>query len=134
MPEWVAVSVALAIHDAQLAEHGGAAGMRDLALLESALARPQNLLAHSQTAPELADLAAAYAWGIARNHPFGDANKRTSRAVTLTFLELNGHELRADEAEHVAVWIRLADGSISESEFADWLRHRLAPLSPVQPR
>jgi death on curing protein len=128
MLEWIAARVALGIHDAQIAEHGGRAGVRDFALLESALARPQNLLA-LETAPELADLAAACAWGIVRNHPFIDGNKRTSRVVTLTFLGLNGYELRADDAEHVAVWTRFAGGSMTEGELADWSRKRLQPAS-----
>jgi death-on-curing protein len=129
MPEWITLGVALAVHDAQIAEHGGAPGARDLALLESALARPQNLAAYGEAEPDIARLAAAYACSIARNHPFIDANKRTSNVVALTFLELNGYELIADDAEQVAVWPRVADGSMKEAELADWLRKNVKALA-----
>jgi death on curing protein len=95
--EWVAPAVALAVHDEQIAEHGGAPGVRDLGLLQSALHRPQNLEAHGN--PDIADLAAAYAFGIARNHPFVDGNKRSSAVIARTFLRLNGFEINASQAD-----------------------------------
>jgi death-on-curing protein len=123
MTEWVAFSVVLAIHGEQIAEHGGPDGLRDHGLLESALHRPQNLPAHAE--PDLADLAACYAWGLASNHPFLDGNKRTSAVVTLLFLKLNGFALDASEAECVEMWTTLAAGAISQSDLATWIRERL---------
>ncbi len=123
---WVAPAVVLAIHDAQLAEHGGAPGLRDPGLLESALARPRNLAAYGQ--PDLAALAAAYAFGIARNHPFVDGNKRVSAVVSRLFLRLNGHDIAADEATRLQVWLRLAAGQISEEALAGWFREHIRAL------
>jgi death-on-curing protein len=123
MPDWIVLSVALAIHDEQLAEHGGSAGLRDRGLIESALDRPKNLLAYGNPGPpDIADLASAYACGIAQNHAFVDGNKRTSNVITLTFLELNGYELTADEAEQIDAWRKIAEGTMSDSEFTAWLR------------
>ncbi len=122
---WVDVDVVLAIHDEQLAEHGGAEGVRDRGLLESALARPQNLLAYGS--PDLADLAAAYASGIARNRPFIDGNKRTAWVVSETFVELNGFEIAADDAGAYEAMLALAEGRIDESAFAGWMRPQLKP-------
>lgn len=122
MTEWVATEVVLAIHDEQIAEHGGSAGVRDTNLLESALARPQQLAAYGDPEPDLAALAAAYAFGIARNHAFVDGNKRTSFVVTRTFLALNGHEISALEAELLQIWIDLGAGALTEAQLADWLR------------
>lgn len=127
MVRWVAASVVLAVHDEQLAEHGGPAGLRDEGLLESALARPRNLLAYGS--PDLAALAAAYAFGIVRDHPFADGNKRVSLIVTELFLALNGLTLTADDAECVLTWRSLAAGRMREEEFAAWLRERTAPPS-----
>ena len=119
---WLNTAVVLAIHDAQVAEHGGAAGVRDPAALESALARPQNL----QAAPDLAALAAAaYAFGIARNHAFVDGNKRTSYVAAIAFLELNGAMLAADPADRVRIWTDLGAGTLSEPDLAAWLRGRI---------
>ncbi len=123
MTEWVIRSVVLAIHDAQIAEHGGLDGVRDLALLESALHRPQNLAAYGE--PDLADLAACYAFAIAKNHAFLDGNKRTSAVVTFLFLQLNGVMLDASEEECLEVWAALGAGNLSESELAIWIRERL---------
>lgn len=120
---WVAVEVALAAHAEQLAEHGGGEGVRDEALLESAVARPLNLLSYGE--PDAADLAAAYAFGIARNHPFVDGNKRTAAVVSEAFLVLNGHRLDASDAELVVAFLALAAGELSESEMADWFRTHL---------
>jgi death-on-curing protein len=119
-PEWVAYDVVLAIHEAQLAEHGGPAGIRDEGLLQSALAHPQNLYAYSETATIY--LAAAYAIGLAKNHAFVDGNKRTAWVVCAVFLELNGVKVIATQEDVVSTILRLADGSIPEQEFTAWLR------------
>ena len=123
MTKWVTHSVVLAIHEEQIAEHGGTPGIRDMGLLESALARPQNLAAYGD--PDLANMAAAYAFGIARNHPFLDGNKRTSYVVTLVFLRLNGSDVQADEASRLDMWLRLAAGDVTEESSTTWLRSRL---------
>ncbi|GGE55713.1 death-on-curing protein [Agaricicola taiwanensis] len=123
MTVWISREVVLAIHEEQLAEHGGAAGLRDEGLLDSALMRPVNLSSYEE--PDIAALAAAYAFGIARNHPFVDGNKRTSLVVAETFLVLNGSELDADDADVLRTWQSLADGSLSESGLSDWIRSRL---------
>src|SRR5215813_13640785 len=116
MTEWVRLDTARAIHDEQLAEHGGLSGVRDIGLLESALARPQQLEAYGKPPPDIAELAAAYAFGIARNHPFMDGNKRVSFVVTRVFLILNGYDITADDLSGLKVWLSLADGSTSEAE------------------
>ncbi len=121
---WLVTEVALAAHLEQIAEHGGGEGVRDLGLLESALARPRNLADYG--APDAAALAAAYAWGIARNHPFVDGNKRTAAVVSETFLMLNGYRLTASDAEVVVAFVALAAGELSEEELADWFRQHLA--------
>ena len=121
-PRWLQVNAVLAIHKRQLAEHGGMAGIRDAGLLDSALARPRNLFAYGQPPPDFAALAAAYAYGLAKNHPFVDGNKRTAYVVCRTFLRLNGHDFEATDIEKYQTFIRLADGSMSEHELADWLR------------
>jgi len=120
---WVALSAVLAIHEEQLAEHGGLDGIRDRGLLESALHRPRDLQSYGQ--PDLADLAAAYAFGIARNHPFLDGNKRTSAVVTRLFLRLNGHDLDATQAQRLAIWLALGAGETTEQALGDWMRSRL---------
>ena len=121
---WVALAVAEAAHLEQLVEHGGGEGVRDARLLDSAMARAQNLAAYGE--PDAAALAAAYAFGIARNHPFVDGNKRTAAVVAETFLVLNGHTLEASDAELVVVFLALASGELSEAELADWFRRALA--------
>jgi death on curing protein len=121
---WVALEVAQAAHLEQLAEHGGGEGVRDERLLDSAMARPRNLLAYGD--PDAAALAAAYAFGIARNHPFVDGNKRTAAVVSETFLVLNGYALNATDAELVVAFLALAAGELSEEELADWFRGHLA--------
>ncbi len=120
---WVSSEVAFAAHREQLAEHGGGEGVRAAGLLESAMARPLNLAAHGK--PDAADLAAAYAYGIARNHPFVDGNKRTALVVSETFLALNGHALDVDDAELVVTFLALAAGELSEDELANWFRERI---------
>lgn len=121
---WIATPVADAAHREQLAEHGGGEGVRDAGLLESAMARPRNLAAYGD--PDAATLAAAYAFGIARNHPFVDGNKRTAAVVCETFLALNGHGLTATDAELVVAFVALAAGELTEDELADWLREHIA--------
>lgn len=120
---WVSLEVALAAHHEQIAEHGGGEGVRDSGMLESAMARPQNLVAYGD--PDGAELAAAYAFGIARNHPFVDGNKRTAAVVSETFLALNGHGLTATDAELVVTFLALAAGELSERELAAWFRDHL---------
>ncbi len=120
---WVATDVALAAHREQLAEHGGGQGVRDERLLDSAMARAPNLAAYGE--PDAAELAATYAFGIARNHPFVDGNKRTVAVVSETFLVLNGYGLNASDAEIVVAFLALAAGDLSEAELADWFRTRL---------
>ncbi len=120
-PEWLSRELILAIHDEQLAEHGGGAGVRDEGLLESAPARPHNRLA-SDGAADLATLAAAYAFGIAKSHPFIDGNKRTAYVAAEVFLDLNGVTLTASEEDCVLTTLRLAAGEIDEEAFARWLR------------
>lgn len=117
---WIATEVAVAAHGEQLAEHGGPAGVRDAGALESAMMRPRNLAAYGE--PDAAALAAAYGFGIARNHPFVDGNKRTAAVIMETFLMLNGHTLTASDAELVVAVLALAAGELSEDELADWVR------------
>ena len=120
---WIDPAVVLAVHEEQLAEHGGAAGVRDVGLLASALARPRNLAHYG--APDVCELAAAYAFGLARNHPFIDGNKRSAFVATELFLMLNGWQLTATDAECVLVMLSLAAGDIDETPFAAWLRDRI---------
>ncbi len=120
---WIATEVALAAHAEQLAEHGGGDGIRDAGMLDSAMARPQNLAQYGD--PDAAALAAAYAYGIARNHPFTDGNKRTAAVVSETFLMLNGYALGATDAELVVAFVALAAGELDEDELADWFRQHL---------
>lgn len=124
---WVADSVVLAIHEAQLAEHGGIASIRDEGLLSSALARPHNLEAYGDD-PDVAALAAAYAFGIARNHPFLDGNKRTAFVVMELFLNLNGWTLEANDTDCIATMMALAAGDLSEKKLAEWLREHIVKL------
>jgi len=121
---WVADGVVVAIHEAQLSEHGGPTGIRDAGLLSSALARPHNLEAYGD-APDAAALAAAYAFGIARNHPFLDGNKRTAFVVMELFLNLNGWTLNADDAACISTTQALAAGDVSEKALAKWLRDHI---------
>ena len=127
MPQivWLLEETITAIHHRQIAEHGGSEGLRDEGLLLSALARPQNLLAYGEPAPDLASLAAAYAYGIARNHPFVDGNKRTALVAARTYLILNGVDLEATQDDKVLTFLSLAERAISEEELADWIRKRI---------
>lgn len=123
-PVWLDRADAVAVHDRQLAEHGGGAGVRDSGLLESALARPVNRWTYGEDDP--AALAAAYAFGIARNHPFVDGNKRTAWVIARLFLALNGHELQFSAADAIAMMLDLAAGTLPEDAAAEWFRSRLA--------
>ena len=122
---WIDVAVIYAVHNQQLAEHGGSAGVRDAGLLESALARPQNLVAYGE--PDVHDLAAAYGYGIARNHPFIDGNKRTAFVAVELFLSLNGFNLTATDVDCVITMLALAAGELREEAFARWLRATTTP-------
>ncbi|MFO1261567.1 MAG: type II toxin-antitoxin system death-on-curing family toxin [Sphingomonadaceae bacterium] len=124
-PVWIEAELAIAIHDRQLAEHGGPVGLRDKAMFESALARPQNQWAYGTDDP--CALAAAYAFGIARNHPFVDGNKRTAWVLARLFLMLNTMKLAFDPTEAVRTMMALAAGELSEEELADWFRTHIAP-------
>lgn len=121
-PLWLSHRAIEIIHDEQLAEHGGAGGTRDVGLLESALARPQNLFAYGEG--DICALAAAYAAGIVRNHPFVDGNKRTGFLAAYAFLNVNGLDLIAPESEAVVMTLDLASGEMPEDGFAAWLRDR----------
>lgn len=122
-PVWLDATDAIAIHDRQLAEHGGGSGVRDMGLLESALARPLNRGTYGDDDP--AALAAAYAFGVARNHPFVDGNKRTAWVLARLFLALNGHELRFVAEDAITTMLALAAGEIAEEAMADWFRVRI---------
>ena len=122
---WINPAVLHAVHDEQLAEHGGAAGTRDITLFESALARPQHLAHYGE--PDVAALAASYGFGIARNHPFVDGNKRTAFVAMELFLGLNGQWLTADDADCVLAMLALASGDLSEEAFAAWIRAHIKP-------
>ena len=117
---WVDTPVAVAAHNEQLAEHGGAEGLRDPNMLESAMARPLHLVAYGT--PDIAELAASYAFGLARNHPFVDGNKRTAAVVSETFLALNGHTLTCDDAELVTTFLTLAAGELTLERLVEWFR------------
>jgi death-on-curing protein len=122
---WLEMALGLAVHDRLLAVHGGSSGLRDQGLLESALARPLQLEAYGDPAPDLADLAAALAYGLARNHPFVDGNKRTAAVCCETFVELNGTTLESGDLELFERYLALAEGKLDERDFAAWLRGRL---------
>jgi death-on-curing protein len=126
---WLGVEVISAIHDEQLAEHGGSSGVRDRGLLESALAKPKHRAAYGE--PDVAELAAAYGWGISRNHPFLDGNKRAAFVAVELFLELNGWQLVASDADCVMTMLRVAAGEVEEVDFADWIRRESKPRGPA---
>lgn len=117
---WISKRALLLLHDESLAEHGGASGIRDDGLLESALARPENLAAYAE--PDLAALAAAYAYGLAKNHPFIDGNKRAAFLAAGLFLALNGRDLVAPQTEAITMVLALAASEITEDAFAAWIR------------
>lgn len=122
--KWIDKAILLAVHDRQIAEHGGGQGIRDEGLLESAINRPVNLAGYGE--PAAADLAAAYAFGIARNHPFVDGNKRTAWVAARLFLMVNAVEIAFDKAEATVMMQQLAAGDLSEDEVARWLRDHIA--------
>ncbi len=122
--QWLDKAILLAVHDRQIAEHGGGQGIRDEGLLESALNRPVNLAAYAE--PNAAELAAAYAFGIARNHPFVDGNKRTAWVAARLFLMVNAVEIQFDKAEATVIMQQLAAGDLTEDEVARWFRDHIA--------
>jgi death-on-curing protein len=126
-PVWVPIRAVVAIHDRQIARHGGRPGLRDMALLEAGCARALNLHAYGQ--PSLAEIAAAYAFGIAKAHAFVDRNKRTAFVTAATFLRLNGRSFRPDPVEGVRMMEALASGAITEAAFAAWLADGMRPLA-----
>ena len=120
--DWIEQDVVLAIHEAQITEHGGSLGVRDLGLLQSALSRPKNAAAYGQ--PDVPELAALYALGIIKNHPFIDGNKRVGAVLLETFLELHRYELLADDDELFQTIVAIAGGKLSEDGFKEWVRSR----------
>lgn len=122
---WLQPAVLRAVHDEQLAEHGGAAGIRDEGLFESAMSRPLNLAAYGE--PDAAALAASYGVGLARNHPFVDGNKRTAFVAVELFLAINSFDLVADDVACVLTMLSVASGDIDEAAFASWLRSHIRP-------
>ncbi|MEP3638139.1 MAG: type II toxin-antitoxin system death-on-curing family toxin [Paracoccaceae bacterium] len=125
---WVPLSVIVTVHDRQISRHGGAPGLRDRALLETGAARALNRAAHDEEATHF-DIAAAYAFGIAKAHAFVDGNKRTAFVTAVTYLRLNGYAFRPDTIKGVQVMEGLADSSISEAQFAQWLNDGSTPLA-----
>jgi death on curing protein len=126
-PVWLRGSVLEQLHDASIAEHGGAPGLRDVGLFESALARPKNLRAYDEAA-DVASFAACYAFGLAKNHAFVDGNKRVAFIAAAMFLRLNGHRLTADQVQATLVMLSVASGSFGENELADWIRSHMTKL------
>ena len=122
--KWIDKAALLLLHGESLAEHGGGAGLRDEGLLDSSLGRPLNLDSYGQ--PDAADLAASYAVGLAKNHPFIDGNKRAAFLAVGMFLYVNGYRLKADQAQATLVMLGVASGDVQEAEFASWLRERIA--------
>jgi len=126
-PRWVSKRAVLALHSEQLAEHGGTDGIHDEFLLDSALAKPENIFAYSD-APDVFRLAASYAFGIARNHAFADGNKRTALVVSVLFLNRNGWDITSSKADEYDTFLRLAEGSLSEEELTAWFTSHAVPL------
>jgi death-on-curing protein len=119
-PIWIQQQLVIYAHEESLAEHGGPSGIRDLGLLESALAHPKKLFVYSETEPSLQRMTAAYAFGIATNHPFVDGNKRTALIASETFLKLNGLRVIADKTDKYVTFYGLAAGTVSEDELSEW--------------
>jgi len=126
-PLWMKSVDALIAHDLQLAAHGGSEGIRDTGLLESALAKPKNLWAYSETSPSLFRLAASYAFGISSNHPFIDGNKRTALVVSFAFLDVNGLEVTASQEDAYLTFLSLAADETSEEQLAAWFEQNTSP-------
>ena len=122
---WIRTDLAYAVHESQLARHGGLDGIRDQNAVESALARPQQLNLYGEPKPDAADLAAAYAWGLARNHGFSDGNKRTAWVLARVFLADNGIALQFTAADAIAITQAVAAGAVSEEALAQWYRERI---------
>ncbi len=127
-PIWLEKDLVMAIHARQLAEHGGQDGVRDLALLESALAKPKQFYAYSEPAPTLTQLAAAIAFGLARNHAFIDGNKRTAYVACRLFLRLNDYDLKASQEDKYKTFLALASGELSQDRLTEWLDRNLTEL------
>ena len=125
--KWIRLDIALAVHEAVIDEHGGSLGVRDAALLESALARPQHADAYAERPLDVPRLAAIYALAISRNHPFVDGNKRVALAILESFLELNGYMLSAGDVECVRVMWALAAGELTDDEFIAWVENMAVP-------
>jgi death on curing protein len=127
-PVWIELEEARVIHQMQLAEHGGASGVRDQGLLESAMDRPRNLFSYSDPPASVFQLAASYAYGLAKNHAFVDGNKRTALVVCLSFLRQNGFTLTASQEARYLTFYGLAAGTVTEAELAAWLRLSSEPV------
>lgn len=125
-PEWILRDTVLALHEQLLAEFGGASGVRDEGLLESALARPEHLFAYGK--PSVCELAASYAFGLVKNHAFVDGNKRVGFAIAALFLELNGRSLQAAEVDATVRTLALATGAMDEADYASWLKANSRPI------
>jgi death-on-curing protein len=126
-PIWILDEAVLAIHNRQIAEHGGLSGVRDAGALASALGRPRNKFAYGE--PGIFDLAAAYGFGIATNHPFADGNKRTAYVVSVLFLTLNGYRVEASQDEKYRTFLHLAAGKLPEAELAAWFKAHCATIT-----
>ena len=127
-PIWINLRVIKAFHDRQINEHGGLPGLRDEGLLSSALSRPENFFHYSEPKPDVAELAAAYGFELAKNHPFTDANKRTALIAMRLFLKLNGYDLAASPEHKYKTIIRVAASDINEDELAHWIRNNLKEI------
>lgn len=127
-PVWMDTTDAMIMHDAQLVAHGGSSGIRDIGMLESALARPRNIWAYAEQKPSLARLAAAYAFGISANHPFVDGNQRAALVVSFAFLDVNGLEVCAAQEDAYLTILGLAAGEMTEDELASWFERNTAPI------
>ena len=127
-PSWINLRVIKAFHDRQINEHGGLPGLRDEELLLSPSSRPENAFHYSDLKPDVTELAAAYGFGLAKNHPFNDANKRTALIAVRLFLKLNGYDLAASPDEKYKTIIRVAASDVSEEELAQWIRENLEEM------
>jgi death-on-curing protein len=127
-PIWIIPEAVLAIHKRQIAEHGGGSGLRDPGLLESAIAKPKNIFSYDKEKANIPGLAAAYAYGISRNHPFVDGNKRTALVISLLFLKLNHWELTCSADDLYKTFMALADGSLSETDLSTWFEQCAKPI------
>lgn len=132
-PIWISLDLIMAIHERQLAEHGGGRGVRDQGMLESALARPEQTFAYGGVGMDVVELAAAYAFGLSRNHPFVDGNKRTAAVACEVFLELNGHHLLASDEDLYPLFMALAAGEVDEPALVQWLREHVRPDQVSEP-